>query len=414
MSDLTDESVTIMIRVDVPGDNQAALLAVMSAGLRDVLSRQAGYVEGAILPSDDGSHVDQAVRDSDEKQVRSFVEIDPEFVATMPKAELHVHLEGTLEPAMMLLAGRRNDVELPWATVADIRSAYRFSSLEGFLEVLFRAAQVLRRQVDFYELTLGYLQRAAGEGIVRSEMFFGAQTFLDMGVPIAEQLDGVFGAMEDARVEWGIDGQVICTAQRHRTEADAIALLDLLDPWADRVLGVGLGSAELGNPAGKFARYFAQARARGYRTTVHAGEGTPVSYVSEALDSCLPDRIDHGVSAADDAAVVARLAATGTALTMCPLSNLALGVVPDLRSHPLRRLLHAGVKVTVNSDDPPFFGGYVNANYLAVAEALSLNVDDVMALAYNSFTASFAEPREIRSWLQRLETHRTMYFHGDR
>jgi adenine deaminase len=334
------------------------------------------------------------------------VNVDPEFVATMPKAELHVHLEGTLEPEMMLQAGRRNDVQLPWATVAEVRSAYRFGNLEGFLGILFRAAQVLRRQADFYELTLRYLQGAASEGVVRSEMFFGAQTFLDLGVPIAEQLDGVFAAVDDARVQWGIDGQVMCTAQRHRTEAHALALLDLLDPWADRIIGIGLGSAELGNPAGKFARFFAEARARGYRTTVHAGEGTPASYVTDALDTCFPDRVDHGVSAAEDAAVMARLAATGTALTMCPLSNVALGVVPDLRSHPLRRLMHAGVKVTINSDDPPFFGGYVNANYLAVVEALSLDVDDVMSLAYNSFTASFAEPDEIHSWVRRLQAHR--------
>jgi adenosine deaminase len=324
----------------------------------------------------------------------------------MPKAELHVHLEGTLEPEMMLQAGRRNDVPLPWATVADVRSAYRFSNLEGFLGVLFRAAQVLRRQEDFYELTLRYLQRAASEGVVRSEMFFGAQTFLDLGVPIAAQLDGVFAAVDDARVQWGIDGHVICTAQRHRTEAQGLALLDLLDPWADRVLGIGLGSAERGNPAGKFARFFAEARSRGYRTTVHAGEGTPASYVTEALDTCFPDRVDHGVSAAEDAALVARLAAMGIALTMCPLSNVALRVVPDLQSHPLRRLMDAGVKVTINSDDPPFFGGYVNANYLAVAEALSLDVDDVMSLAHNSFTASFAEPDEILSWVRRLQAHR--------
>jgi adenosine deaminase len=334
------------------------------------------------------------------------VEITAKFLAGMPKAELHVHLEGTLEPEMMLRTARSNGVDLPWKTVEEIRSAYRFDSLEAFLSVLFRVGQVLRRRQDFYDLTLAYLRQAAEESVVRSEMFFGAQTFLDLGVPIAEQLSGVFDAIDDARAQWGIDGQLICTAQRHRSEKDALDLLELLDPWADRIIGIGLGSAELGNPPGKFARYFAAARTRGYRTTVHAGEGTPASYVTEALDTCVPDRIDHGVSAAEDAEVVRRLADAGTALTMCPLSNLALGVVGDLSSHPLRQLLHAGVRVTVNSDDPPFFGGYVNANYLAAAQALALDVDDVIALAHNSFTGSFADPSEVRSWCGRLEAYR--------
>jgi len=334
------------------------------------------------------------------------VEITAEFLAGMPKAELHVHLEGTLEPEMMLRTALSNGVGLPWKTVEEVRSAYRFDDLEAFLSVLFHVGQVLRVRRNFYDLTLAYLRRAAEESVVRSEMFFGAQTFLDLGVPISEQLGGVFDAIDDARAQWGIDGQLICTAQRHRSEADALDLLELLDPWADRILGVGLGSAELRNPPGKFARYFAEARTRGYRTTVHAGEGTPATYVTEALDTCLPDRIDHGVSAADDAEVVRRLAAAGTALTMCPLSNLALGVVRDLSAHPLRQLLHAGVQVTVNSDDPPFFGGYVNANYLAAAQALALDVDDVIALAHNSFTGSFADPGEVRSWSERLEVYR--------
>lgn len=334
------------------------------------------------------------------------VDVSAEFIAGLPKAELHVHLEGTLEPEMMLRTARGNGVDLPWRSVEEIRAAYRFSSLEDFLAVLFRVGQVLRRREDFYDLTLAYLQRAAQENVLRAEMFYGAQTFLDLGVPISDQLEGVFQAIDDARIEWGIDGQVICTAQRQRSEAEGLELLDLLDPWSERILGVGLGSAESGHPPGKFARYFDRARARGYRTTVHAGEGTPAAYVTEALDVCLPDRIDHGVAAADDDALTRRLADTGIALTMCPLSNLALKVVPDLGSHPLRRLQHAGVRVTINSDDPPFFGGYVNANYLAAAEALTLDVDDVIALAHNSFTASFADPSDVHGWTGRLDAYR--------
>jgi adenosine deaminase len=341
------------------------------------------------------------------------VDVSAEFLTGMPKAELHVHLEGTLEPEMMLRTARANRVDLPWRSVEEVREAYRFSSLEDFLAVLFRVGQVLRRKQDFYDLTLAYLQRAAQENVLRSEMFFGAQTFLDLGVPISDQLEGVFQAIDDARTQWGIDGQVICTAQRQRSEADGLELLDLLDPWAERILGVGLGSAELGHPPGKFARYFDRARTLGYRTTVHAGEGTPASYVTEALDICLPDRIDHGVSAAEDTALMRRLADSGIALTMCPLSNLALRVVQDLSSHPLQRLLHAGVRVTINSDDPPFFGGYVNANYLAAAEALALDVDEVIALAHNSFTASFADPSDVHFWTDRLEAYRVEHLSRD-
>lgn len=340
------------------------------------------------------------------------VNVSAEFLAGMPKAELHVHLEGTLEPEMMLRAARANGVDLPWRSVEEIRAAYRFSSLEDFLAVLFRVGEVLRRQQDFYDLTLAYLERAARENVLRTEMFYGAQTFLDLGVPISDQLEGVFQAVDDARSQWGIDGQVICTAQRQRPEAEGLELLDLLEPWAERILGVGLGSAESGHPPGKFARYFDRARARGYRTTVHAGEGTPASYVTEALDLCQPDRIDHGVAAAGDTALIRRLADTGIALTMCPLSNLALGVVRDLSSHPLRRLLHAGVRVTINSDDPPFFGGYVNANYLAATEALALDVNDVLSLAHNSFTASFADPGVVHVWTDRLEAYRDEHIPG--
>ncbi len=275
--------------------------------------------------------------------------VDP-FVAHLPKAELHVHLEGTLEPEMMLRLAARNDVQLPWSTVAELRAAYRVSGLVRFLPLLFQGARVLRRHQDFYEVTLAYLSKAAAQGVRHAEMFFGAQTFLDAGVPIHEQVDGVLQAMHDAAMQWAIQPALILTAQRHRPQQAAIDLFELVQPWADRVLGFGLGAAERGNPPTKFADYFALCRSRGFRTTIHAGEDAPAAYVREALDVCKPDRIDRGTTAWSDPELVARLRDQGITLTMCPLSNLALRVVPALDQHPLGELLHAGVRVTAVRD----------------------------------------------------------------
>jgi adenine deaminase len=238
------------------------------------------------------------------------------------------------------------------------------------------------------------LQRARQDGVSRAEMFFGAQTFLDAGVPLAVQLNGIWDAIEHARDQLGIDGAVILTAQRHRSESAALELVELARPWHERILGFGLSGAEWGNPPSKFASYFATCRRLGLRTTIHAGEDGPASYVREALDVCQPDRIDHGVTAAGDADLVKRLAQERIPLTMCPLSNQKLGVTPDLALHPLAQLQRAGVLVTVNSDDPPYFGGYINDNYRAIARALALSPTEIAELARNSFLASFAQPGE--------------------
>ena len=314
------------------------------------------------------------------------------FIARLPKAELHVHLEGTLEPEMMLSLAARNGVHLPWSNVDELRREYRFTGLEHFLRLLFRGAQVLRRREDFFDLTLAYLARAAAQGVRRAEMFFGPQTFLNAGVPIADQVEGVLDAIRDAARSWNIDAALIVTAQRHRTQREALELFDLVRPWADRVLGFGLGAAERGNPPGKFAEYFAVCRSRGFRTTIHAGEDAPATYVWEALDVCKPDRIDHGTAAATDQHLVARLRDAGITLTMCPLSNVALRVVPSIEQHPLARLLRAGVRVTVNSDDPPYFGGYIKENYAAVYDGLGLSMAELGTLARNSFLGSFDSP----------------------
>ena len=318
------------------------------------------------------------------------------FIAGLPKAELHVHLEGTLEPEMMLSLAARNNIHLPWSNVDDLRREYQFAGLEHFLRLLFQGAQVLRRREDFFDLTLAYLARAAAQGARRAEMFFGAQTFLDAGVPIAEQLGGVLDATRDAAQSWNIDAAVILTAQRHRSQREALELFELVQPWADRVLGFGLGAAERGNPPGKFAEYFAVCRSRGFRTTIHAGEDAPAAYVWEALELCKPDRIDHGTAAATDQQLIAHLRDNGIALTMCPLSNVALRVVPSIEQHPLAQLLRAGVRVTVNSDDPPYFGGYINENYAAVHDGLELSMAELGTLARNSFLASFDTADNIR------------------
>lgn len=321
---------------------------------------------------------------------------------SLPKAELHVHLEGTLEPENMARFARRNGLPLPWRTPDELRAAYSFTGLENFLSVYFAGCQVLRTREDFHDLTIAYLRRAAGQGVRRAEMLFGPQAFLDHGVPIDDQFGGITDAIAEAKAESSIEGALLVSAHRHRTEADALELLDLIRPWREHVLGVGLGGAERGNPPSKFAGYFSAARAQGYRTTCHAGEEGTVAYIREALDTCRVERIDHGYTCTDDPDLVARLADEQVTLTMCPLSNLRLRVTDDLTTYPLKKLLDADVPVTVNSDDPSYFGGYINENYAAVADALELTDADMKALARNSFTGSFAAAEEVSETLREL------------
>ncbi|MFI5732965.1 adenosine deaminase [Kribbella sp. NPDC051587] len=328
-----------------------------------------------------------------------------DFIAGLPKAELHVHLEASLEPELLFTLAERNEVSLPWSSLDELRAAYSFTGLEHFLPLLFQAASVLRRGQDFYDLTHAYLTRAAADGVRRTEMFLGVQTFLEAGVPIGDQVDSALAAIADARRDLGIDGALMVTSQRHRSQADALEVLDLIAPWGDQIIGIGLGAAERGNPPAKFAQYYETARNRGYRTTIHAGEDGPADYVSEALDVCRPDRIDHGVAAATDPALVTRLRDEGIPLTVCPLSNVALQVVPSMAEHPLRMLFEAGVVVTVNSDDPPYFGGYVNDNYVAVHEHLGLDNAVLAELARNSFRASFDDPATIAEHLAAVDAY---------
>lgn len=312
-----------------------------------------------------------------------------DFIAGLPKAELHLHIEGALEPEMVFALAKRNGVALPYPSVDALRRAYDFENLQSFLDLYYQATQVLRTPRDFHDLAAAYLVRARAENIRHTELFFDPQAHMRRGVPLAAVMEGLTAALDEAARAGGPTSRLIMCFLRDLDEADAIATLDAARPWLDRLAGVGLDSAEAGNPPGKFARVFARAGDMGLRRVAHAGEEGPPAYVSEALDVLHVARIDHGVRAIEDAALVARLARERVPLTVCPLSNIRLCVYPDMAAHPLLRLMAAGVVVTVNSDDPAYFGGYVNANYLAVANAFALGPAELAQLAKNSFEATF-------------------------
>ena len=319
------------------------------------------------------------------------------FIAGLPKAELHLHLEGSLEPELMFDLARRNNVAIPFKSVAEIRAAYSFSRLQDFLDIYYQGAAALRTEADFFDLTMAYLTRVAADGARHVEVFFDPQTHTARGVPFGVVVDGMLAALADGEARLGVTGKLILCFLRHLSEEDAFDTLRAAEPYLDRIAAVGLDSSELGHPPVKFRNVFRAARERGLRCVAHAGEEGPAPYVWEALDLLGVDRIDHGNRALEDDALVARLAREKMTLTVCPLSNLKLCVVHDMASHPLKRMLDLGLRATVNSDDPAYFGGYLNANYRAVAEALSLTRDDLATLARNSFLGSFLdEPAKVR------------------
>ena len=321
-----------------------------------------------------------------------------DWLRTLPKAELHLHIEGSLEPELMFALAERNGVRLPYANVDAVRAAYAFSDLQSFLDIYYAGAAVLRTKADFHDLAWAYLQRAAADGVVRSEIFFDPQTHTARGVAMGTVIEGLHSACERAQRELGLSAELILCFLRHLSEAEAQATLDAALPWRDRFIGVGLDSSELGHPPEKFAHVFARARALGLHTVAHAGEEGPPAYIHSALDVLQVERIDHGVQAEHDPALMERLAREGTALTVCPLSNLKLCVVNDMAQHNLQRLLHAGLHVTVNSDDPAYFGGYVLDNYLAVSQALPLTAGEVRRMARHSLDASFAPDSDKVRW----------------
>jgi adenosine deaminase len=311
------------------------------------------------------------------------------FIAGLPKAELHLHIEGSLEPELMFELAQRNNVAIPFASVEEVRAAYAFSNLQDFLDIYYQGMGVLQTGQDFYDLTAAYLARAHTDAVRHVEIFFDPQGHTERGIAFETVITGITRALDDAAASYGMTSKLIMCFLRHLSEAEAEKTLDEALPFLDRIDGVGLDSSEVGHPPAKFERVFARVRALGLKIVAHAGEEGPPAYVHEALDLLKVDRIDHGNRSLEDPALVARLAAEGMTLTVCPLSNLKLCVVDDIADHPLRTMLDAGLRATVNSDDPSYFGGYMNANYLAVADALDLSKDELLTLARNSFTGSF-------------------------
>jgi adenosine deaminase len=327
------------------------------------------------------------------------------FITGLPKAELHLHIEGSLEPELMFELGQRNRIALPFKSVEEVRAAYSFSNLQDFLDIYYQGAGVLMTERDFHDLAMAYFRRLAADGGRHAEIFFDPQTHTDRGLPFSVAIDGLLAGMAEARQTLGISSSLIHSFLRHLDEDAAFATLKAAEPYLDRIQGVGLDSSEVGHPPSKFAKVFAAARNRGLKLVAHAGEEGPPSYVYEALDLLKVDRIDHGNRSLEDKALTERLVRSGMTLTVCPLSNLKLCVVDDLTNHPLKRMLDLGLKATCNSDDPAYFGGYIGANYLGVAEGLNLSRADLVTLAKNSFTGSFLDEQSINQHLAAIDAY---------
>lgn len=327
------------------------------------------------------------------------------FIAGLPKAELHMHIEGSLEPELMFELARRNQVEIPFRSVEEVRAAYSFSNLQDFLDIYYQGAAVLRTVEDFRDLALAYFNRAAADSVTHAEIFFDPQTHTDRGIPFGVVMEGLLAGMAEAEERLGVTSKLILCFLRHLDEEAAFATLREAEPWLDRIEAVGLDSSELGHPPEKFARVFAAAAERGLKRVAHAGEEGPPDYVRQALDLLHVDRLDHGNRSLEDSDLVARLVRERMTLTVCPLSNLKLCVVGDMAAHPIDVMLREGLHVTINSDDPAYFGGYVNDNYRAAAAGRNLSRDDLATLARNSFEGSFLGDAEKAAQIERLEAY---------
>ncbi|MBY8823088.1 adenosine deaminase [Sphingomonas colocasiae] len=327
------------------------------------------------------------------------------FIAGLPKAELHLHIEGSLEPEQMFALARRNRVDIPFGSVEQVRAAYSFSNLQDFLDIYYQGADVLRSQEDFRDLALAYFDRAAADNVRHAEIFFDPQTHTDRGIPFGIVAEGLLDGMAEAEARHGLTSKLILCFLRHLDEEAAFETLRQAEPWLDRIAGVGLDSSELGHPPEKFARVFARAGEMGLKRVAHAGEEGPPDYVVQALDLLAIDRLDHGNRSLEDPALVRRLAESGITLTVCPLSNLKLCVVGDLADHPIPRMLELGLAATINSDDPAYFGGYVNDNYRALAAQGRLSTVDIATLARNSFTGSFLDDADVAHHLAAIDDY---------
>ena len=326
-----------------------------------------------------------------------------ELIQALPKAELHVHIEGTFEPELMFAIAQRNHIDIPYKSVDEVKQAYNFHNLQSFLDIYYAGANVLVVEQDFYDLAMAYFEKCAADKVVHTEMFFDPQTHIDHGIAFAVVINGLQRACDEAKAKFGITSHLIMCFLRHLSEEAAFKTLEQALPFKDQIIAVGLDSSEVGYPPAKFERVFAKAREEGFLVVAHAGEEGPAEYVWEALDLLKVNRVDHGVRSEEDPKLMQRLIAEKMPLTVCPLSNLKLCVVDDMAKHNIRRLLQQGVHVTVNSDDPSYFGGYMNDNFIAIAEALDLSNNELKPLAKNSFEASFISVAEKQKWFQQLD-----------
>ena len=326
-----------------------------------------------------------------------------ELIQALPKAELHVHIEGTFEPELMFAIAQRNQIQIPYQSVEEVKQAYNFHNLQSFLDIYYAGANVLVHEQDFYDLAWAYFEKCAEDKVVHTEMFFDPQTHTERGVEFATVIAGLKRACQDAQQKLGISSQLIMCFLRHLSEEKAFETLEQALPFKDEIIAVGLDSSEVGHPPAKFERVFAKAREEGFLIVAHAGEEGPPEYVWEALDLLKVNRIDHGVRSEEDKQLMARLIAEKMPLTVCPLSNLKLCVVNDMKEHNIRRLLQQGVHVTVNSDDPSYFGGYMNDNFIAIQQALDLSNEELKQLASNSFEASFISDQEKQKWIAEIK-----------
>jgi adenine deaminase len=325
-----------------------------------------------------------------------------DFIRALPKIELHLHIEGSLEPELMFALARRNQVEIPFSSAAEVRTAYEFDNLQSFLDIYYQGANVLVKEQDFYDLCWAYLLRCQQDRVLHTEIFFDAQTHTDRGIAFDTVVAGLHRALEQGRKELGISSELILCFLRHLDEESALATLQQALPHRDKIIAVGLDSAEVGNPPQKFARVFAAARRAGFLTVAHAGEEGPASYIHDAIELLGVSRIDHGVRCVEDPELVQRLIATRLPLTVCPLSNIKLRVFANMRQHNVVELLRQGLCVTLNSDDPAYFGGYMTANFLALAAAQTMSRNEIAQFSVNAIEASFGSPLRKQQLSARL------------
>ncbi len=324
-------------------------------------------------------------------------------VQQMPKAELHIHIEGSLEPELIFALAQRNNVSLAYRSVNELRQAYAFTDLQSFLDIYYAGASVLLEEQDFFDMTTAYLERAHADNVRHAEIFFDPQTHTARGVPFSTVIDGIYRATQEAKQRWGISSALIMCFLRHLSEDDALATLEQALPYRSKIIGVGLDSSERGNPPEKFAKVFARCKKLGLHLVAHAGEEGPPAYVESALDVLQVERIDHGVRCLEDPVLTQRVAQEKIALTVCPLSNVKLRVFDQIKDHNLLELLNAGLVATVNSDDPAYFGGYINENFVQVFDALPLERQHAYQLACNSFAASFLSAQEKQQYLDEVD-----------